>query len=243
MSTFLLFLAGPMQSWGVQSRFTERDTGLEPSKSGVIGLLCAALGRPRTISVDDLADLRMGVRVDQEGVMRRDYHTAGGGALGIARADGSHSKDAVLSNRYYLADAQFLVGLESPNDTLLEQVHAALQYYPCWQISLGRKAFLPNVPPYLDHGLLKGVSLQQALAGYPWPVAGELCPLRPGRGALQPDRGLRLVLELRPGEDPGPTDIVEERLDQPFGLAFQERRFHPRRTITTFIPIPTYREV
>ena len=40
MSTLLLRLAGPMQSWGVQSRFSVRDTGLEPSKSGVIGLLC-----------------------------------------------------------------------------------------------------------------------------------------------------------------------------------------------------------
>ncbi len=46
MSTLLLRLAGPMQSWGVQSRFTIRGTGLEPSKSGVIGLVCAALGRP-----------------------------------------------------------------------------------------------------------------------------------------------------------------------------------------------------
>ena len=48
MSTLLLRLAGPMQSWGTQSRFTIRDSGLEPSKSGVIGLLCAALGKPRT---------------------------------------------------------------------------------------------------------------------------------------------------------------------------------------------------
>ena len=43
MSVLLLRLAGPMQAWGTQSRFTVRDTGLEPSKSGVIGLLCAAL--------------------------------------------------------------------------------------------------------------------------------------------------------------------------------------------------------
>ncbi len=44
MSTLLLRLAGPMQSWGTQSRFTERDTGREPSKSGVVGLLAAAVG-------------------------------------------------------------------------------------------------------------------------------------------------------------------------------------------------------
>ena len=34
MSTLLMRLAGPMQSWGTQSRFTVRDTGREPSKSG-----------------------------------------------------------------------------------------------------------------------------------------------------------------------------------------------------------------
>ena len=49
-----------MQSWGVQSHFPERDSGREPSKSGVIGLLCAALGRPRTVSIADLAALRKG---------------------------------------------------------------------------------------------------------------------------------------------------------------------------------------
>ena len=53
MSVLLMRLAGPMQSWGTRSRFSNRDTGLEPSRSGVIGLLCAALGRPREESLDD----------------------------------------------------------------------------------------------------------------------------------------------------------------------------------------------
>ena len=47
MAVLLLRLAGQMQSWGTQSRFSNRDTDLEPSKSGVIGLLCAAMGIPR----------------------------------------------------------------------------------------------------------------------------------------------------------------------------------------------------
>ena len=33
MATLLLQLVGPMQAWGVTSRFDERDSGLEPSKS------------------------------------------------------------------------------------------------------------------------------------------------------------------------------------------------------------------
>ena len=78
MNTLLLRLGGAMQSWGVQSRFGVRDTGLEPSKSGVLGLVCAALGINRS---DDqalvpLAALKMGVRVDWEGLLRVDYHTA-----------------------------------------------------------------------------------------------------------------------------------------------------------------------
>ena len=44
MSTLLLRLAGPMQSWGTDSKFDVRRTGREPSKSGVIGLVAAALG-------------------------------------------------------------------------------------------------------------------------------------------------------------------------------------------------------
>ena len=47
MSTLLLRLAGPMQSWGTDSKFDERRTGREPSKSGVIGLVAAALGIAR----------------------------------------------------------------------------------------------------------------------------------------------------------------------------------------------------
>lgn len=43
MSTLLLRLAGPMQSWGTDSKFDVRRTGREPSKSGVIGLVAAAL--------------------------------------------------------------------------------------------------------------------------------------------------------------------------------------------------------
>src|SRR5574337_1235511 len=101
MPTLLLRLAGPMQSWGTTSRFDERDTQLEPSKSGVLGLICAALGRDRTQPVDDLAALRMGVRVDREGMLMRDYQTATGVLIATGKADPGRT---VVSPRYYLAD-------------------------------------------------------------------------------------------------------------------------------------------
>ena len=134
MPTLLLRLAGPMQSWGTQSRFPVRDTGQEPSKSGVIGLIAAALGRARHLDVSDLAGLLMGVRIDKEGRVLKDYQTT----LNMIRADWSRSTDAVISNRYYLADADFLVGLESENGHLLREIHQAVAN-PHWPLCLGRK--------------------------------------------------------------------------------------------------------
>ena len=44
MSTLLLRLAAPMQSWGISSKFDRRTTNMEPTRSGVIGMLAAAMG-------------------------------------------------------------------------------------------------------------------------------------------------------------------------------------------------------
>lgn len=150
MSVLLLRLAGPMQSWGTQSRFSVRDTGLEPSKSGVIGLLAAALGWQRKEESFSLVGrdwtpeklartLTMAVRVDRQGRMARDYHTA----MQVTKADGS-KPDTVTSSRYYLADADFLVGL-SGDHALLNELDNALRA-PHWPLYLGRKAFVPSRP-------------------------------------------------------------------------------------------------
>ena len=205
-----------MQSWGMQSRFTVRDTGLEPSKSGVVGLLCAALGRHRSEPVTDLAALRMGVRADQEGIVACDFHTAG--REGILRASGKvERKTLVVSTRYYLADARFLVGFEGDDLVLLRRLHEAL-HDPHWPLYLGRKAFVPGEPVWLEDGLRPGTDLHAALGTYPWL----------GPGHRQPPEQVRLVLEDANG--------VEVRPDQP--LSFAERRFAPRRVSTTFVSLP-----
>jgi CRISPR system Cascade subunit CasD len=63
-----------MQSWGSDSNFEFRRTNREPTKSGVIGMIAASMGRRRDESLDDLASLRFGVRVDQPGRVERDFH-------------------------------------------------------------------------------------------------------------------------------------------------------------------------
>lgn len=150
-------LKGPMQSWGTSSRFTKRRTSSEPSKSGIIGLLAAAQGRRRVDPVEDLVDLKMAVRIDQPGTRERDFHT-------------THSFDGEtsypLSDRYYLADAVFVVGL-SGETSLIEALNDAL-VKPKFPLYLGRRAFPPMTPirPKLSEG-----NLVDELAAYPWQAA------------------------------------------------------------------------
>ncbi len=220
MSVLLLRLSGPLQSWGVQSRFSVRDTGLEPSKSGVAGLLCAALGRPRSEPLADLAALRMGVRVDQEGRLLRDYQTAGKG--GYLRASGQVARDTViLSSRYYLADARFLVALEG-EEGLLQRLHAALRD-PVWPLYLGRKAFPPGEPVWLEDGYRAGEALMEALAGYAW------LGVDPRR---RPDQ-LRVVVD-----DPAGAEVRTDAVPP----SFSQRVYLPRRVSTHYIPAPPMRE-
>lgn len=216
MNVLLLRLSGPMQSWGVQSRFSVRETGLEPSKSGVVGLLAAALGRPRDADISDLADLRMAVRVDAEGVLRYDYHTA----KDVLKAGGG-IKETEPSRRYYLADACFLVGLAGDDLALLEQLQAAL-HDPVWPLFLGRKAFVPAEPVWLADGLRPGVDLQFILDTYRWL----------GSASKNPPERVRAVVE-----DP---DGPEVRPDQP--LSFAERRFAPRRVVTIFVSTSSFQK-
>lgn len=207
MSVLLLRLSGPMQAWGVQSRFGVRDTGREPSKSGVVGLLAAALGRPRHAAIDDLATLRMGVRVDREGTLLRDYHTA----QNVHRAKGG-TKDTELSTRYYLADACFLVGLEG--DALLLKVLFAALRAPQWSLFLGRRAFVPGEPIWLSDGLRIG-SLEDELH----PAATPWLKEEPSTYPL-----VRMVIEMSGGR--------EVRTDQP--LSFGPRRYAPRRVVNEY---------
>ncbi|MGO9446925.1 MAG: type I-E CRISPR-associated protein Cas5/CasD [Thiobacillaceae bacterium] len=224
MPTLLLRLAGPMQSWGIISRFDQRDTGKEPSKSGVIGLLAAALGidRENWIDLEPLTHMVMGVRHDRPGVPKRDYQTAGCAATDtIIKADGTQAKNGgVVSDRFYLADAAFLVGLECADRAVLENTHAALRN-PTWPLALGRKSYVPSEPVWIENGLLEA-PLQEALTQWPWIAS-------PPKWESLPDK-LLASLESEDG-------LGVLRMDQPLS-SFAERRFGARYVRSEWLVLP-----
>lgn len=182
MSTLLLRLAAPLQSWGAESKFDIRQTEREPSKSGVVGLLAAALGVPRDDeqALQALSALRFGVRVEQEGELLHDFH--------MARKD---HKTSYLTHRYYLADAAFLVGLESGDEDYLHMLGDAL-CHPVFPLYLGRRSCPPTLPIVLG---VRKAGLQEALASEPWQASEWM----KGRQGGKTPR-LRMMMDAAPGE-------------------------------------------
>lgn len=141
MATLLLRLAAPLQSWGAEAPFNIRQTESLPTKSGVIGLAAAALGRRRDEPVLDLAALRYGVRIVRPGVLLCDYHT-------VSRTPSprpSQNQTDYVTRRYYLSDAVFIAGLESSDATFLQELERAL-HTPAFPLFLGRRCCPPTLP-------------------------------------------------------------------------------------------------
>lgn len=144
-----------MQSWGHASRFDRRTTGLHPTRSGVFGLIFAAMGIDKYDSneqkhINSFNDLRFTCvslgKSDRRGndlPMRRleDYQTV----TGIRRASGKVADEATVQTyRHYLLDARFGVLIQG-QAPLLEEISYALRD-PKWGIWFGRKSCLPASP-------------------------------------------------------------------------------------------------
>lgn len=213
--TLLLRLVGPMQSWGFRSRFDNRDTALEPTRSGVIGLFSAALGigRDEAAQLRQFDHLKMGVRVDAPGHVMVDYHTV----QRVAKAGGGIA-DTVQSWRYYLADARFLVGLESGDLDFLRKLEAALKN-PKWPLFLGRKSFVPSLPVHLitkdrKTGVREGRDVTTALQEEPWLQVRE---------REKKPTALRLMIEtLDAAAGPVMGDVPLDFKARRFGLRYVE---------------------
>lgn len=212
--TLLLRLQGPMQAWGSRSNNNHRDTELAPTKSAVIGLIAAALGRDRATDISDLASLRYGVRIDAPGVTLRDYHTV----QNVLPRDLTEHK-STITERMYRTDATYLVALEGPR-TLLLTIQEALRS-PHWPLSLGRRACPPSAPIIIHDNEFQAPSFNirsilDALSVFP--------PLTRTNG-----RPLQVLLEANPTEE---YDTVIR--DQPTGPIIN-RTFQPRFVQTHWV--------
>lgn len=218
MATLLLRLAAPIQSWGSDSRFDTRRTGREPTKSGVIGLLAAAMGiaRDDDEALKPLLDLRMGVRIEREGRLLRDFHTAWGYKRDSSKRiayDKSTGRpipadsNTYVTYRYYLCDAVFLVALEGEAD-LLACLETALKR-PSFPLFLGRRACPPTLPLVLG---VRKLPLETALERETWQ----------GRWGRMPDM-------LRVRTETGPGEVAPGRMrDMPISFNPERRQFEFR---------------
>lgn len=218
--TLVLRLAGPLQSWGVTGRFTERDTAPYPTKSGVIGLLASALGRDRGADITDLVGLRFGVRVERAGVPLADLHTVSRyDRSTLPGADTSTYRDNItkVTHRHYLSDAVFLVGLSGPRE-FLDALSAAVTA-PAHFLFLGRRSCIPV--GRLDLGVHDG-DLGGVLETMAWEGA-----VHPGD---RPTHKLHLIVEDPAGEEvvnDVPTNFHPQRREARSRRVSHRRRFPP----------------
>lgn len=219
MGTLLLKLSGPLQSWGSESRFTERKTRHEPTKSGVIGLLAAALGRRRTEDISDLASLAFGVRIDQSGRLERDYQAAHTRKYDKDSGLWVFDKTMRLSNRYYLSDAVFVAGIEGADELLGACAHAL--DHPLFPVYLGRRSCPASGRILLAHE--RGKHLMQALREWPWEATS-----RQQMRLQEPEVDLEVLRDQLP-DDEG-TEVQEALRDVPLSFS-QEYREYTWRTI------------
>jgi CRISPR system Cascade subunit CasD len=182
----LLWLEAPLQSWGSDSKFGRRDTLAYPTKSGVLGLVCSALGAggeqndllaefaPLSQTVTSFARSKQtsaGVIKQEREPLLRDFQMVGSGYndqdpwTNLLIPKTNEGNKAVgggtkMTYRYYLQDAVFAVIIEVPTDKV-EAIAHALQN-PVWDIYLGRKNCVPT--DFIYRGIFdnEAVAIKQA---------------------------------------------------------------------------------
>jgi CRISPR system Cascade subunit CasD len=236
-NTLFLRLEGPLQAWGDhQSKFVIRRTAEAPTKSGVIGMLCAALRISRAEAPKDwlpkLCTLCMAVRIDSPGVRWWDYHTVGA-KVGILRADGAGIKrtaatgeiETLITRREYLCDASFLVALQG-EPQLIAQVKAAVEA-PKWPLYLGRKCCSPSRPLLEKPATGEFPDLLSALESIPW---------RKRRKEDQPPETVDCLLDWQPTADqPEAPDDAFVWYDVP--RTFEPPSHEPRFVLRRQLPV------
>ncbi|MBK5237785.1 MAG: type I-E CRISPR-associated protein Cas5/CasD [Actinomycetales bacterium] len=166
-----LRFAGPQQSWG-STELADRNSEPVPTRNAVIGMIAAALGAPRGQWPDWLWGSEIWVRVDRVGILSSDFHTVGAPPPRVSDIRGRHRKavglggpadfavpmgngvgwklggGTMVTNRQYLADAEFLIAISHPEEGRVAEIAQAMRQ-PVFMTYLGRKAFAPTFPFHL----------------------------------------------------------------------------------------------
>lgn len=171
-----LLLDAPLQSWGFSSRFQRRTTGLHPTKSGVIGMICAAMGLSKGSDKEkkelhDLGKLTMTTIAIPRTVKRasrtsdlpvrrlEDFHTvaftrgASAAARRIAELESKSLRPISADDRaseITPTRRQYLLdarfGVILAGDRVLLERVKPALGDPVWGVWLGRKSCLPAAP-------------------------------------------------------------------------------------------------
>ena len=141
----MLRLEGVLQSWGESSAWDNRGTAAFPTKSAVVGLIACTMGLERgDPEILDLSQaVSIGIRADRQGVMMSDYQTVQGMPK-ILNAEKKPRGDTIVTPRWYLQDASFLVVIQT-SEQWRRRIKEALEN-PVWCIYLGRKNCVPSRP-------------------------------------------------------------------------------------------------
>ncbi|MDD9380368.1 type I-E CRISPR-associated protein Cas5/CasD [Streptomyces sp. ZAF1911] len=238
-TTLLLRLAAPLQAWGDHRAVVDtRHTSPMPTKSGVIGLLGAALGRERDEPLGVLAELTIGVRADVPGTLLRDYHTVSdyrGVPLPSAKVNGkgrqvgtSPARYTMTGERFYLQDAAFLLAVRGPAPVMAEVTAAAKA--PVAMLGLGRRSCPPTFPFVLG---TTEQPIVDALTSHSWLASPHARTVwqRRHRGASPAAVEVPAVID-----DPNGDTTLH---DQPFSYALSGPRHTSRRVRHILIPLPT----
>lgn len=234
-SVLLLRFAGPLQSWGVGSHFNVRETGSEPTKSGVIGFLASALGRDRGADIGDLVGLSIGVRTDVAGTLLRDFHTVSDYRDDVTLPSASVNKKGKqkpsgkkthITKRYYLQDAVFVVAV-SGEGSLVRELEAALRQ-PAYPLFLGRRSCPVTFPLILETA---AKNIADALRDEEW----QASPAQ--RKRLYPRKKRPETIELAITVDDGHG--MFQALDVPSSFDPRKRSFAARAIARGHVSIPT----
>lgn len=149
MRVLYFTIAGVLQSWGEQSSWNVRDSAEWPTKSGITGMISAALGwgydDPR---IGELCEsIEIGFKTcNRFSPQLNDFQTVNyyGGILADGKRETRDAQKTIVQHKYYIMDRKYLVAI-SASDEILNSIFEAMMN-PRWAMHLGRACCPPSQP-------------------------------------------------------------------------------------------------